>query len=967
MLLISKKNQVMKAILNLNLFACLMLCLAFEAPIHAQQTVEEWVEAAETAAAEGRTTDAGGAYSAAGELLLKNGDPAGAAEYFKKAAEKFEEDGRTAQAGVERVNAATSYERAAEKASEDGDHERAAELYEKAAEQYDADDLTAMAEGARRKAENERAQPVSISITATGNTGGMVATVTAVNTTNNAQTATIPAGTIASDGKSQGLVIPDAIVLQVPAHGTATASLTGYCMQPSLPPPAEGTTMGIPKITPETSSLITTTKRIISETTKLINNGHVTTPFNPGKANDILIQYAVWTAVPEAPISPVDLCERITMDFETMNGKPVSALTPEDRKVFDYGVLQIVDAIEKIGKGAGIPAFTPAPLPVIPVADALPSTHPEIARTIRVTSTERTTGHFADMYLRNPTSRPVAVKIGDGRMYIPGKGKQPFAADEIPPITLQPGEEKTVPLYGYCADIRIPPEAAGGDMLTPKDWISSGMSSMPVIPDGYDLVTIPTRMAPPLQEVISRLKDTYGSTAITADIPCPDGALTPTPFIPTTTTRIPTPVTVNQNPGVAVALILDAFRDISATYLEREAAGLVKTPFSTDPKKNEMTIIQNGLWIYESALSGTPFRKEDFRATTAKEFQRNMGKSVEQLPEPQKEELEAGVDDFWNAFTGVVKLVPEVPELPEPSRAMEEGWDRFHPGQIKEPLQDEAIPVTPSEPGQAFDIPDEPPVLIADIKPGKYCECGEISFELQVWDVEATGPNSWRGVQGSMIRKEIKVSSAPGEPEHVVNFDKDKLDKGTRQLIALKSIEKECPCVNITNQIIEAIKALEKLERSNRSKIENAKEALAKAKTKLEEEKNKRRPRETTIERLTNEIAELEQKIRELEEPILAKQKEIDDLKKEAHDSDCNTYENEEKKLGRPTINVSGNGSSIQGTWGNNPFVADYSFMHIKGNDPMECIITISFYCSSENECKPVSCTRTIKVIIEKN
>ena len=87
-------------------------------------------------------------------------------------------------------------------------------------------------------------------------------------------------------------------------------------------------------------------------------------------------------------------------------------------------------------------------------------------------------------------------------------------------------------------------------------------------------------------------------------------------------------------------------------------------------------------------------------------------------------------------------------------------------------------------------------------------------------------------------------------------------------------------------------------------------------------------------------------------------------MKKAARVSYCGVYGDKNKKDMTPTVKVTANGAAINPKLGGEGMEIDYTFKCDRGRDPLECTITISFYCVDE-ECQETSCQRTIKVKFE--
>src|SRR6478736_2717315 len=70
---------------------------------------------------------------------------------------------------------------------------------------------------------------------------------------------------------------------------------------------------------------------------------------------------------------------------------------------------------------------------------------------IKALGTGRTTGHIADLVVKNKSETPLTIL--PQRVFIPSSGLyQPYIAD-IPAATIQPDSTITLQLRGYCTDV----------------------------------------------------------------------------------------------------------------------------------------------------------------------------------------------------------------------------------------------------------------------------------------------------------------------------------------------------------------------------------------------------------------------------------------------------------------------------------------------------------------------------------
>ncbi|HLF63060.1 MAG TPA: hypothetical protein VI603_04895 [Saprospiraceae bacterium] len=569
---------------------------------------------------------------------------------------------------------------------------------------------------------------------------------------------------------------------------------------------------------------------------------------------------------------------------------------------------------------------------------------------VEARGTGQTTGHIANLSVTN--NGDVPLDVIPQIFFIPSEGQYQSYVGRIPEgITVPPKGTVSIPVNGYCADVTNPPIPAGTSLPPLDTWVPVLDPSLP------SEIPHPTTPAggskPPMEGIPFFVIDSdpvkpFTPSSVPGITTSPGFKPQPTSSTDITTTWPGTDIPVGgtfipgTKPEIIAPVLVGALVLIEYATEAIQRDGQFPTPFSPDPVREREAIIQQTFWIYTAALEGKKYEKEDFSDNVYDQFENSTGKTVAALPPEQKKEVDNGITDFWNTFqaTGVQAKVLAV-------------------------SKPEGMTTAPIDPHQTIADPGDPPVLIKDEKTQKQCECGNISFDLLVWNTEVVPPNGWRGVQENKYQSKVDVGSKAGLPDHEIKAGKKGLKKGSAQIVELKNIEFGCSCVEITEAISDAIAALAKLEKSNRTKLDRAKSDLVKKEADLKAAKEKLRPVKATIDRLTREVDDLIAKVKELETPITEKQNEIEQLKKDATVSDCPAYESADKRIPFPSVKVTSDGKNVDGKWGDAPNVWDYKFTVIKGDAALECKIVISFYCQGE-ECKEVQCSRTIVIKIDE-
>jgi hypothetical protein len=129
--------------------------------------------------------------------------------------------------------------------------------------------------------------------------------------------------------------------------------------------------------------------------------------------------------------------------------------------------------------------------------------------------------------------------------------------------------------------------------------------------------------------------------------------------------------------------------------------GLINTPFANNKDKERESVIQQTFWMYSAGLSGHAYTKNDFENNTIKQFETTTGKNYGDIAQNQKDQVDKGVDDFWNTFSAVgveAKILPKpAPPTNDPIRKeMEDVFGRLDKSNIKI-HKDEKLPGVSAE------------------------------------------------------------------------------------------------------------------------------------------------------------------------------------------------------------------------------------------------------------------------------
>lgn len=235
---------------------------------------------------------------------------------------------------------------------------------------------------------------------------------------------------------------------------------------------------------------------------------------------------------------------------------------------------------------------------------------------ITATGTGKTTGDVVAMTIYNPSEKEARGSIGPLIIPCQGDYQSYITLKYIPEIVVPSKGSIDMKLSGYCIDV-TKRAATEKDIFKPiNEWIKIDENA--------------TGQIPPFKTTIN-----------------PD-----------------------TNPGEAGPYLLKAIEEISKSYDKLKSEGKISTPFSGNPEKEREAVIQQTFWIYTSELRQKPYTKEQFSTRTYEQYEEKTNIKPITLPTGQKQQLDKGIDDFWNTFQAIgteakILNIPSKPKEPE--------------------------------------------------------------------------------------------------------------------------------------------------------------------------------------------------------------------------------------------------------------------------------------------------------------
>jgi len=282
---------------------------------------------------------------------------------------------------------------------------------------------------------------------------------------------------------------------------------------------------------------------------------------------------------------------------------------------------------------------------------------PEGIEFSRPRGTGQTTGHIATITVENNTGRP--YELPSAMFYIPSDGRhQGYVARPAPGQIVPPGGAQDVTLEGYCSSVHKPPVPAEESLPPLENWI------------------VPTGESGP------------------AEIPTVDSPTAPgLALVPGSDTPLPRGVNTDAEPLVAVPLLFAAIREIERVTVELQESGELVTPFSSNPDREREAVNQQTFWLFVSELENEePYTREDFTERLQAQYEDRTGIPIAEASDQDRERLEQGADDFWDAFelVGAEAKVINV-EPGATAGTTEEKKTEALPGAVGEPPPEETV------------------------------------------------------------------------------------------------------------------------------------------------------------------------------------------------------------------------------------------------------------------------------------
>ncbi len=265
----------------------------------------------------------------------------------------------------------------------------------------------------------------------------------------------------------------------------------------------------------------------------------------------------------------------------------------------------------------------------------------------RASGTGRSTGEIARILVANTDSVP--VYLASQTVYIPSDGDHQGYFGRIPGgILVDAGEQVTISVSGYCIHPSRPPAPSGYELPPLSEWVPVGVAvSEPGRPPRLEKEVFLATATPVDRYSGDDIDEVKSSSVFRPWRETPDGTL---PTWPGTANPVGGTVNIDKSPEIVAPLVVavvEAVEDAADELIRNEE---VSTPYSGYSSKERETLIQHAVWIYMSLLTGERYTRDDFSNNVY-----NQLGGTATLPKEEKENLETGIAEFWNAFeaTGV--------------------------------------------------------------------------------------------------------------------------------------------------------------------------------------------------------------------------------------------------------------------------------------------------------------------------
>lgn len=265
----------------------------------------------------------------------------------------------------------------------------------------------------------------------------------------------------------------------------------------------------------------------------------------------------------------------------------------------------------------------------------------------RASGTGKSTGEIARILVTNTDSVPVVLAAQT--VYIPSDGDHQGYVGRIPGgVLVDAGDQVSVSVTGYCIHPDRPPAPSGYELPPLAEWVPVGVAvSEPGRPPRLEKEVFLATAIPVDRYGDDDMDELKSSSVFRPWKETPDG---PLPTWPGTVHPVGGTVNLDKSPEIVAPLVVavvEAVEDAADEMIRNEE---VSTPYSGYSSKERETLVQHTLWIYMSLLTGERYSRDDFSNNVY-----NQLGSTATLPKEEKENVETGIVEFWNAFeaTGV--------------------------------------------------------------------------------------------------------------------------------------------------------------------------------------------------------------------------------------------------------------------------------------------------------------------------
>lgn len=260
---------------------------------------------------------------------------------------------------------------------------------------------------------------------------------------------------------------------------------------------------------------------------------------------------------------------------------------------------------------------------------------------VKATSTGRTTGHIATLFITNTGTS--VLEAQPQTVYIPSTGDYQSYVAKIPATDVPVGGVTTVVIQGYCADVHTAPVPAGVDMPAFGTWLPVGLPET--------LSSNAIKIAP------SATLDPFATNDITTLTSSEGYRVVPSaneigtllwPGTDMTTNGIINPVNYSSDFAPVIVAINERIQQTTDNVLS-----VMNTPFSAQPEKERDAVIQQTFWMIMAAMTGDEYTKKHFTDKVYDRYKEKTGNAASSLSEADKKILDDGIDQFWRVFNAV--------------------------------------------------------------------------------------------------------------------------------------------------------------------------------------------------------------------------------------------------------------------------------------------------------------------------